>query len=236
MGEAWFWRPWGELLRGVQTGTPPFDELYGVDLFQYCAQHADGGALYDSAMTNATAMRATSAVAAYDFSSARTVVDVGGGQGGLLATILAAHPRARGILFDQPVVVAGAAEHLQAAGVAKRCQMSAGDFFEAVPAGGDVYTLSQIVHDWDDEQAARILAACWRAMAPGTRLLLIEQVIPAGNDPHESKFLDLHMFVMHGGRERTAEEYRALLDTAGFTLTAIVPTATPWSVIEAVRY
>ena len=171
-------------------------------------------------------------VAGYDFAGARTVVDVGGGQGALLAAVLAAHPQARGVLFDQPEVVAGAAPLLRAAGVADRCAVVGGSFFEAVPDGGDVYLLSRVIHDWDDAQATTILRACRRAMGPAARLLLVERVLAPGNTPDPNRFSDLNMLVMLGGQERTAAEFAALYQAAGFRLTRVLPLPAAVSLIE----
>jgi hypothetical protein len=160
------------------------------------------------------------------------VVDVGGGQGALLAAILAANPQARGVLFDLPHVVAGAAPQLRAAGVADRCEVVGGSFFETVPAGGDVYLLRAVVHDWDDAQATAILRACRRAMDPAARLLLVERVIAPGNTPDPNRFSDLNMLVMLGGQERTATEFAALYQAAGLRLTRVLPLPDAASLIE----
>jgi hypothetical protein len=153
----------------------------------------------------------------------------------LLASILRASPRTKGILFDAPQVVEGARDRLVREGVAGRCKAVGGDFFEAVPAGGDLYTLKWILHDWDDEQCTTILRNCHRAMAKGGKLLLVESVIPRGNEPYLGKLIDLVMLVMTGGRERTEDEFRGLLATAGFRLSRVIPTRSPVSVIEGVR-
>jgi ubiquinone/menaquinone biosynthesis C-methylase UbiE len=173
-------------------------------------------------------------LAAYDFTPLRTVVDVGGGNGALLVSLLQAHPQMRGVLFDQSHVAATARRRFEAAGLSGRCEVVAGDFFASLPEGGDAYLLKWIIHDWDDQRAVALLANCRRAIVRSSRLLLIEAVIPPGNSPTFHKFMDLNMMVMTGGRERTAAEYRSLLETAGFRLARIVPTVTEMSVIEAV--
>jgi len=172
-------------------------------------------------------------VSAYSFDGMRTVVDVGGGNGGLLTAILEANPQVRGILFDLPHVAAGAKERVVARGLADRCQCVGGDFFESVPAGGDPYVLSNVIHDWEDAPAAVILGNCRRAMKPAARLLLIETIVPPGNDPSVAKLIDFQMLVLTGGRERTEAEYRALLASAGLELARIIPTLTPVTVMEA---
>ena len=197
--------------------------------------HPEDAKTFDEAMANMTEAAIGPILGAYDFSSFRTVVDIGGGDASLLAAILGKHPGVKGVLFDMPRVTPKARRRIEAAGLAKRCEIVSGDFFESVPADGDAYILKAVIHDWDDERAATILGNCLRAMAENGRLLLIEAVIPPGNSPFFHKFMDLNMMVMTGGRERTADEYGALLKSAGFKLTRIVPTSSELSVIEAVR-
>jgi hypothetical protein len=233
-GQEWY-RAWEDLLYSIQTGQTAFDHVFGVPYFNYLAHNATAATIFNQTMTASSAQVAAAVGAAYDFSWAKTIVDVGGGHGSLLVSILKANPHARGILFETPQVSEGAKTHLVAAGLAERCEVVAGDFFEAVPGGGDVYLLSFILHDWDDEPSIAILKSCQRAMAPDGRLLLIEQVIPHANEPSFSKLYDLHMLVMHGGRERTEAEYRILLQAAGFRLRSIIATSSPRSIIEAVQ-
>jgi hypothetical protein len=162
------------------------------------------------------------------------VVDVGGSYGTLLSAILQNHPAARGILFDQPHVVAAARESLEEAGVAERCAIVGGDFFVEVPSGGDAYILAQILHDWDDERSVAILQQCRRAIPAQGKLLVIELVLPTGEEPFLGKWLDLHMLVLFAARERTAAEYEALFQAAGFALARIIPTAAGASIVEGV--
>jgi precorrin-6B methylase 2 len=185
-------------------------------------------------MTNMTMQVAAAVVAAYDFTQFGTLVDVGGGSGSLLMAILRANPALRGILFDVPHVVEEAQRRITAAGLAERCRVEAGDFFQVVPPAGDAYLLKWIIHDWDDEQSVRVLKNCHRAMAKSGKLLLVEAVIPRGNVSAFPKFMDLTMLVIAGGHERTEAEYHALLAAAGFRLTSITPTQSEMSVIEAV--
>jgi predicted O-methyltransferase YrrM len=159
---------------------------------------------------------------------------VGGGRGSFLASILRANAEMRGMLFDQPHVIAGAREYLDAAGLGQRCDLVGGDFFESVAAGGDAYVLKRVIHDWDDARASQILERCRRAMQPTGRLLVVETVIPPGNEPSFGKLLDVHMLVWPGGKERTEAEYRALLEAAGFELTRVVPTRSSLSVVEGI--
>ncbi len=228
------YQAWGGLLASIQTGAPAFDRRFGASYFHYLAEHPEPAATFNAAMTGWSAQVARAVVEAYDFSACATVVDVGGGHGTLLAAILTANPHLRGILVDLPHVAASATAFLGAAGVADRCQIIAGDFFEALPSGGDAYILAQILHDWDDERSFTILQNCRSAMAPAGRILIVELVIPPGNEPSLGKLLDLHMLVLLTGRERTEVEYRDLLAAAGFRLTRIIPTSSGASIVEAV--
>ena len=233
-GEEWY-QAWGGLLDCVRTGESPFENRFGKPFFEYIAGRRDTAALFNEAMASSTAGTAAAVVKAYDFAGSRTIVDVGGGTGAFLGAILRANAEARGILYDQPHVAAAAREALAHAGTAGRCEVVAGDFLETVPSGGDIYILSWIIHDWDDERSIAILGHCRRAMTREARLLLIEQVVPAGNQPSLSKLYDVHMRVLYsGGRERTLDEYRSLLAAAGLRLTRVIPTDAPRSVIEAV--
>jgi hypothetical protein len=227
------WQAWGALLHSVRTGENAFRHVHGVDVWAYRAAHPAAGEVFDRAMTGLTRTVAAAVRAAHDFSRYGTVVDVGGGQGELLAALLAAHPALRGVLFDQPHVVAGAPAALGAAGVAARCRVVGGDFFAAVPAGGDAYVLKQILHDWEDAEATAILRSCRRAIGPAGRLLVIERGIAAPNEGAPGKLTDLLMLVSAGGQERTEEEYAALFAAGGFRLVGVTPTAAGMSILEA---
>ena len=235
LNEPWFHRAWEGLSDAVRTGEAAFEKAHGMGFWAYCATHPEAGALFDAGMTGGSTALARVLLEACNLAAIQTIVDVGGGQGRLLAEVLRAQPHMRGILFDQPQVVAGAEPVLREAGVVDRCEIIGGSIADGVPRGGDAYILSRILHDWDDENASAILRGCARAMAPDARLLLIEQVIPPGNDYAWSKFSDLNMLVNFGGRERTAAEFQQLLDATGFRLTAIRLNATSWEVVEAVR-
>ena len=225
---------WGHLLHAIRTGESTAGPAYGMDAWAWKAQHPEANAIFNDTMVEQTTGRVAALVAAYDFAPFGTVVDVGGGRGALLAGILRATPGVRGVLFDQAHVVAGADETFAAAGVAERASIATGDFFAAVPAGGDAYILSWILHDWDDKESLAILASCHRAMAGRGTLLLFERVLPVGADrPWEPYFSDLNMLQALGGRERTEAEWAALLAAAGFRLTRIVPTASGIDLIEA---
>lgn len=232
MGDPILLEAWGQLLYSVQTGKPAFDHLHGMGLFAYLAQHPDAAATFHAGMAATT--RHPAVVEAYDFAGIAVVVDVGGGDGTLIAALLHAHPTLRGILFDRPEIAARARERLEREGLAGRCQVSGGSFFEAVPEGGDLYILSDVIHNWSDDQAIAILATCRKAMTASGRLLVIQQVVPPGNVPALSKLADLNMLAVLGGRERTANEFRQLLSAAGFSLSRIMQTRDSYSIVEAV--
>jgi cyclopropane fatty-acyl-phospholipid synthase-like methyltransferase len=226
---------WGELLHSVQTGGIAFDRAFGMDVWKYFAQHPDNAKIFNDAMSGMTAQANEALHAAYDFAGIKTLVDIGGGHGGLITSILRRNPQMRGILFDSPQVIEGAREAVQTSDVADRCEVVAGNFFEAVPEGADAHILKWIIHDWDDEQSLTILKNSHRALAANGKLILVEAVVPSGGEPHFAKFIDLNMLVMTGGRERTETEFRELYERAGFRLTRVVPTESPFSVIEGVR-
>ncbi|MHB8377607.1 MAG: methyltransferase [Dehalococcoidia bacterium] len=232
IGTPAHWQAWGDLLHSVRTGESGFRHVHGTDPWTYRQQRPAESAVFDRAMTGLSRRVADAVIAAYDFGRFRRIVDVGGGQGALLAAVLAAHPSARGVLFDQPHVVSGATDVLRAAGVDGRCEAVGGSFFEAVPEGGDAYMLKSILHDWDDDAAAAILRTCRRAMAPGGTLIVIERVIAPPNEAAEAKLSDLNMLVMLGAQERTREEFALLFAAAGFRLADVTATRDVVSVIE----
>jgi hypothetical protein len=234
MGRPYIFTSWGHLVHSVKTGEPAFPEVYGTTAWEYRATHPEESEIFDAAMTGLSLAEAEAVVRSYDFSGTGALVDVGGGKGTLLAAILAANPALRGILFDQPHVVADAKDLLERAGVADRCEVVAGSFFEAVPEGADAYLLKSIIHDWDDAAAIEILCKCRAAMADTARLLLVERGIRPANESDPAKFIDLMMLVMLGGRERTAEEYERLYTEAGFKLTNIIHTGSLLDIIEGV--
>jgi hypothetical protein len=218
----------------VRTGQSTFDRVHGRDFWSYLAAHPEAGADFDAAMSGG-ANFARMLLAARDLTEIRTLVDVGGGQGRLLAAALAAQPHLQGILFDQPQVIARAEPVLAAAGVRDRCTLVGGDFFVEVPSGGDAYVLTTIIHDWPDEQAVAILRTCHRAMSPGARIWLIENVVTPGDPDLWTAQLDLLMLVLFGAQERTAAEFLSLLETAGFAQVTFIPTDRTGGIIEAVR-
>jgi hypothetical protein len=229
------WQPWGRLIDSVRTGQRATRETLGREIWDWYAQHPDEAAYFNAAMGNVSAIAASEVIRVYDFSKARTVVDVGGAHGVLLAAVLKSNPRARGILFDLPHVIATAQGAIEAEGLANRCELVSGDFFQEVPTGGDLHLLKSVIHDWDDERATRLLAHCHQALAPRSPLLIVEMLIPDDNAPSPAQPMDLNMLVMLPGRERTTQEYAHLLQTTGFRLERVIPTHSPFVVIEAIR-
>jgi ubiquinone/menaquinone biosynthesis C-methylase UbiE len=226
------YKAWGELLYSVQTGKIAFDMLHGMPVFEFLSKNVDKAKVFDAAMVGIHGRESAAMADVYDFSGIGVVADIGGGNGSLLTTVLKKFPTLRGILYDLPGVVERAKANLQAAGVAERCTAIGGNFFDSVPAGADAYLMRHIIHDWDDEKASTLLRNVHKVIGPDGRLLVVEGVIPPGNDPCFGKLLDLTMMVLPGGKERTEAEYRTLFDTCGFQLTRIVPTRAEVCVIE----
>lgn len=231
VGSPAYWQAWGHLLHSVRTGDNAFRSLHGMDVWEYRSRHPEANSVFNRAMSDMSKGGSEAVVNVYDFSSFSRIVDVGGGHGSLLAAILRDSPRAYGTLFDQPQVVAGAGARLRELGVIDRCNIVGGSFFDAVPEGGDAYILRHIIHDWEDGEAIAILQSCRRAMQNSAKLLLIERTVAPPNQL-PGKFSDLNMLVAPGGRERTGDEYAALLASSGFELMRVLP-AGSFSVIEA---
>ena len=227
------YRAWAEFGYSVQTGQPAFDMVFGAPHFTYLAAHPAESALFSRTMSANVRRAAAAVVAAYDFTAAQTVMDVGGGQGVLLAAILQAHATLHGVLFDMPGVVASAEPTLRAAGALERCSLVGGDFFAPIPASADIIILRQVLHDWDDAQCAAILRNCADALAPQGRVLAIEIVTDSGVAASQFAFLDLQMLTLNGGRERTRAEFERVFDAAGLRVTRIIPTQVAASIIEA---
>jgi len=223
---------WGNLMHSVKTGEIAFDNHFGKDVWAYFKDNPEQAALFNDSMSGMTQVANESIVDVYDFSLFMKIVDVGGGHGALLTSILRSAPGASGILFDSEQVTSGARPKIEASGIADRCEVIAGNFFEAVPAGGDAYVMKWIIHDWNDEQSITILKNIRKQIAPEGRVIIFDTVVPETSEPDFSKFFDLNMLVMTGGKERTAKEFEQLLEAAGFRLVRIVPTATPTAIIE----
>jgi hypothetical protein len=240
LGSESFYGAFASLDACVKTGENAYQILHGLESsFVYYERHPNAGRIFDDAMSANSALVGATAAKAYDFSGVGRVVDVGGGHGKVLASILKAHLNLRGVLFDLPRVIEGASAFLAREGVADRCEAVGGDMFKSVPAGGDVYVLSHVIHDWDDEHSTKVLQVCRRGMAPSAKLLILDRVMPerveADTMAQGNVLLDLRMMVgTVGGRERTAEEFKALLRTAHLQLARVIPTPAPVSVIEAI--
>ena len=228
------WRAFGELSHSVRTGQTGFERAFGMPIFEYLARHPDDAAMFARTMIDFHGPEAAAVASAYGLSDVNTLVDLGGGVGNWLTALLNANPNLKGILFELPHVTEEAARRLNSAGLGARCEVVPGDFFESVPAGGDVYLLSHVVHDWDEAHCLTLLGNCRRVMRAGARLLIVEMILPGPNQPSPGMLTDLVMLVAQGGRERTEVEYRDLLARVGFRLQRVVPTATSVSVVEAI--
>jgi hypothetical protein len=232
IGRPHYWQAWGHLLHSVRTGENAFTSLNGGSIWQFRDKNPAEASIFNQAMSGNSRVTLQALLDTYDFSGFGHIVDVGGGEGQTIAGILRAHPALQGTLFDQPPVAARAREFLSGQGLAERCRVIGGNFFETVPGGGDAYVLRMVIHDWEDEEAITILKSCRAAMSAHARLLLIEQVIPPPNEGPVMKFSDLNMLVAPGGRERTTEEFERLYALAGFTLARVVKTGPRMCVVE----
>lgn len=224
---------WGNLMHSVKTGEIAFDHFFGMDAWKYFQQNPEDAEVFNNSMSAMTAAANEAILSLYDFSGFTKIVDLGGGHGGLITSILKANPELKGVLFDAPTVIEGARSKIEAAGLADRCETIAGDFFKSVPAGGDAYIMKWIIHDWNDELATTILKNCRNQIPANGKLILVDCVVPETDEPHFSKFIDLNMLVMTGGKERTAREFEKLLEGAGFRLSRLIPTDLPTSIVEA---
>ncbi len=230
------YRHWMRLTEAVQKGATAFDLEFGMPIFEYLAQHPDDDHQFSASMASISGTENEVVARAYPFSKLGLLVDVGGAHGHLLATILRRHKKLRGVLFDQPQVVASAASSgfVTAPGVRERCEIAGGSFFEHVPPGADAYIMKYIIHDWDDDKSVTILRHCRDAMAVNGRVLVVERVIKPGNGKDWSKWLDINMMVGPGGQERTRAQFATLFERAGLKLAKVYRTESPVSVLEAV--
>jgi hypothetical protein len=224
---------WGALLHSAITGESAFEHVYSKPLFEYLAEHREAQATFDAYMSTNKDPFGPELAERYDFSEFRVIVDVGAGNGSVSAAILKENPQLVAIIFDQPQVISAAEHLLTAAGVRDRCRLVPGNFFQSVPSGGDIYILSNIIHDWDDARAAGILRNCRLAMSTAAPVILLESVLPPHGHPNRAVLADVNMMAMLTGKERTQEEYGSLLTTAGLRLTKIVPITQRLSLIEA---
>jgi hypothetical protein len=228
------WKPWGELLTCVQTGETAFNRVFGMGRWEYLAAHPDDAAIFNRMSASNTEGRATPIVEAYDFSTATTVIDLGGGRGGLLAAILTKHPNVTGVLADLPAVVAEAQAFLDTQGLGERCAVVESDLLASVPQGGDLYVMKSVLHGLNDEHVVTVLTNCRAAITAPATLLVIEAVLPPHGAPSPLiTMLDVHRMVINGGRERSQDELRAFLETAGFRLHRVIPTGTQDNIFEA---
>jgi hypothetical protein len=223
---------WGSLLYSVKTGKPAFDHVYGSPFFDYMAKNPEAQATFDAAMSSGSDVYLAALADAYDFRG-RTLVDVGGGNGSLSAIILKRHPQLEAVIYDQPQVLEAADRYLTEASLRERCRLVPGSFFESVPEGGDVYFLSNIVHDWDDERASQILRNCRAAMNPSAVVLLLEAVVPEHGTPSAATLYDVNMMVLLTGKERTQTQFESLLRAAGLGLHKVTPVSETESLLEA---
>jgi hypothetical protein len=223
---------WDGLDHSVRTGEPGFARVFGKPAFAYIGEHLELAAVFDAGMTSIHGYETAAMMEAYDFGTVRVLADIGGGNGSLIGSVLQRYPAMQGLLFDLGHVVTRAKANLGRYEVADRCRVIEGDFFETIPSGADAYVLRHVLHDWTDEPCLKILGHCRKAILEHGKLLVVECVIPAGNEPSTSKYLDMTMMVFPGGAERTEPEFRSLFRRAGFELTAVTPTSTMVSVVE----
>lgn len=234
IGEDWMWRNWGELMYSIQTGKIAHNKVYGMSSFEFFASNTKAGTVFNNAMTNLSKEAVAPIVEAYDFSGVSKIADIAGGHGMLLSGVLKAYPQASGVLFDLATVIEGANSLLEKEGVRDRVEVVPGDFFESIPVGADVYIMKHIIHGCDDAKSIKVLQNVRSAMKKNSKVLIIEMVVPEGNEPSPSKILDILMIIMQGGKERTEKEYKMLLEAADLNLTKIVPTKSSYSIVEAV--
>lgn len=224
------------MLHSVQTGKPAWEHVHGVPVFEYFYEvNKPAGDVFNQAMTSFSRQTIPAILSAYDFSGAATIADIAGGVGHLLGAVLQKYPDAKGVLFEIPQVLENAPAMLDSYRVADRVETVAGSFTEAIPVTADIYMLKHIIHDWYDDKNEKILRNIRDVMPDDARVLIIDAVIPPGNDPHPGKILDLEMLISPGGMERTAEEFESLLTKSGFKMTRIIPTQSPVSIVEAVK-
>lgn len=229
-GRPYVWQSWGAMMHSVKTGEASFGHLHGANLWEWRSKQRDETEIFDAAMSELSGAAGRAIASGYDFSAFDVIVDVGGGQGALLAAVLAEHRGTKGILFDLPHVVVKAQDVLRAAGVTDRCEIVSGDAFKAVPEGGDAYLIKSVLMDEDDDEAIAILAACRSAMKRSGKVVIVEHLLAPPNE-HEAVFGDMTMMIMTGGRERTREELSQLFSAAGFRLEQVVATQSPFTLL-----
>lgn len=237
MGAQWHWQMWKDVLHSVKTGESAFEKVYGTSFEDYYQENPEDAANFDAAMRGALTLSDRAILSTYDFSSFNKVVAVATGSQGdgrLMASILQQNPSIEGVHLDTPSRIEGAKAAIETAKVGDRCQLISGDFWESIPAGGDVYIVNNLIHDYDDDNAGKILGNLRRAIGNNGKLLVVEMIVPPGNEPSLAKILDVEAMIMTPGAiERTAQQYRQLLQKAGFKVTRIIPMPSPMSIIEA---
>jgi hypothetical protein len=232
-GRDWHGLGWSHLEYCVRTGKQALDKIYGAPIFQFFEQYPEEAQVFNQAMSDLSMIDGPAMADAYSFDEIHSIVDVGGGHGLLLATILARNAHMKGTLYEAPHVVAGAKDG-PLKPVMERCTLASGDMFSSVPAGADAYIMKHIIHDWPDEGCINILKACRKGVKPGGKLLVVDNVIQPGNDFAPGKFLDLQMLIFPGGCERTEKQFRDLFAAAGWKLSRVIPTVAPESIVEGV--
>jgi hypothetical protein len=232
MAGQWSWQAWQAFPSTVKSGEPAFDAVFGMPVFDWLSQQPEEARRFSDTMVAVHGAEPPAVAAAYDFSSCGVIVDVGGASGNLLAHVLAKHSRPKGVVFDLPQAITDGPARVRAFGVEDRVSIQAGNMFEAVPPGADVYILSHVIHDWNEDRCLTILRNCRAAMRPTSRLLLIELVLREGNAPGFGS-ADMVMMTLTGGAERTAREFESLLARAGLTMTRVIPTSSSASIVEA---
>jgi hypothetical protein len=229
-----YWRSLGDVSHALRSGESAFEHAYGTSFWDYLQHSPEEHEIFNAMFAELRGSEQEAIVDAYDWADSRALVDVGGGNGSLLAAILARDERLRGVVFDRPAVLAAADEYLSACGVRDRCELVAGDFFESIPVEGDTWLMSQVLHDWDDERCRTILGRCRERMRPDDRLLVLEMVMVPGGPEVPVAVSDVHMLTLFGeARQRSADEYRELFDATGFDLARLLPTANAFSIVEA---
>ncbi len=236
-GEGWQWQPLQYALRSIQTGKEVFSEIFGKDYWGYLSEdNPEAGRLFAQAMRSVSVQGDLAVARGYDFSSAGTIIDIAGGEGSLLTTILQTYPASHGILFDQAAVIEAARQHPSINELQSRLTLVAGNFFEAIPSGGDIYTVKHIIHDWEDAECIQLLSNCSKVMNVGSRLLVVDEIIVPGKKiPSGVALLDLLLHFILPGRKRSEEEHRALFAAAGLQLTHIYPTESNYVILETVK-
>ncbi|MGI0482157.1 methyltransferase [Geminocystis sp. CENA526] len=236
LGESPHYQAWGETLYSVKTGKPAFDKVFGMGVFDYFKFHPEDAEIFENSMNSFSYTEEKAILSNYDFSSFKTIVDVGGGYGEMLGSILEKYPHSQGILFDEEYVINNCQKTLEKHGITNRCQAISGSFFDKIPSGGDVYMLKHIIHDWDDERGIKILKNCSNAMDNNSKILVMEMIVSDRNLPSAAKMLDLNMLVMcQGGKERTKEEFEQLFTQADLTLNNVIYTPEDICILEAIK-